>query len=99
MKPLFSTIVLLVILSGCDRRDDPDVSADSQGVSNPPGETVGSTEGTLEAHHPPESALESTMPAVVPARCKALTGGQLARCVKEEGAEDPPPAPQDASQR
>ena len=87
MKALLPILALLVLVAGCDRRNDPDVPPESQGVSNPPGETVGSTEGTMEAHHPPESTLEPTTPAVVPAQCEGLTGGQLARCVNEDASE------------
>ncbi len=89
MKSLLPIVALLVLVAGCDRRNDPDVPKESQGVSNPPGESVGSTEGTLEAHHPPESALEPTTPAVVPAQCEGLTGGQLAKCVNEDAGEKP----------
>lgn len=92
MRAIFAAACLLVLLSACDRRDDPDVPSESQGVANPPGDAVGSTDGTMAPHHPPESTLEPTMPDEVPAQCSGLTGGELAQCVKEntEARAEPP---------
>ncbi len=92
MRATILFVSLLLFAAACDRRDDPDVPPESQGVNNPPGETVGSAEGSMEAHHPPESALDATTPADLPASCEGLTGGQLAKCIREDAGEDGRPA-------
>ncbi|UOV05401.1 hypothetical protein MUU77_09155 [Pseudoxanthomonas sp. F37] len=100
MKAPVTLLVLLGLLAGCDRRDDPEVSRESQEVIHPPGDAVGNASGTLSPQHPPESTLEPTTPAVVPPRCEGLTGGQLARCIQEDAGEAPEPAspePQDGT--
>lgn len=99
MRTLFVSACILAALGGCDRRDDPDVPPESKEVINPPGDAVGSTDGTMAPQHPPESTLEPTTPAEVPAHCDGLTGGQLAQCVREGAGEEvestPTPKPSD----
>ena len=98
MRALFVSACLLAALTACDRREDPDVPLESKEVINPPGDTVGSTDGTIAPQHPPESTLEPTMPDQVPAQCGGLTGGELAQCVREnagEQVEPPTPASQE----
>lgn len=87
MKSLLTTASLFILLTACDRRDDPNVSPDSQGVSSPSGESVGNANGSIPPQHPPESVLDQTSSTTIHAQCDGLTGGMLEQCVKQQNAE------------
>lgn len=97
MKSLLTAATLLILLAACDRRDDPNVSPDSQGVSSPPGESVGNANGSIAPQHPPESVLNQTPSPAIPVQCDGLTGGMLEQCIKQQNADGEKSAPTSSS--
>lgn len=97
MKLLLVLATILIFLVACDRRDDPNISPDSQGVSSPPGESVGNANGSISPQHPPDSVLNQAPPTAVPAQCNGLTGGMLEQCIKQQKSDAEQPVPKSES--
>lgn len=88
MRALLYAAAFLVLLAGCDRRDDPTVSLDSQEVRSPPGENAGSNAGSMAPAPATDATMDQSMRPAVPARCNGLTGAMLDQCIKQEDATD-----------